>query len=109
MPWLQCKKVTNKKREIKIPVASVGVKSWYQLLMMDMSASSPTSVAHVTSHLTISRRRQFREDKVILMTCRPNSKEALRRVAWRGPSSGVATRKMSCAREKRWEELWTCL
>ena len=33
--------------------------SWFYL---------PTSVAHVTSHLTISRRRQFKVDSVIRIT-----------------------------------------
>lgn len=92
-----------------LPVASVGVKSWYQLLMMDMRASNPTSVAHVTSHRTISRRRQLSDERVMRITCRPSSNEALSRVACRGPSSGVATRKMSCASENRCDELWMCL
>jgi len=50
------------------PVASVGVKSWYQLCMMDSRASKPTSVAHVTSQRTISLRRQFTDDSVIRIT-----------------------------------------
>lgn len=33
---------------------------------------SPTSVAHVTSHLTISRRRQLRVDRVMRITCETN-------------------------------------
>lgn len=37
--------------------------------MMDSSASSPSSVAHVTSQRTISRRRQFTEESVMRSTC----------------------------------------
>jgi hypothetical protein len=51
-----------------VPVASVGVNSWYQFCMIDTSASTPTSVAQVTSQRTISRRRQFSDDKVIRIT-----------------------------------------
>ena len=57
-----------------VPVASVGVNSWYQFCMMDTSASTPTSVAQVTSQRTISRRRQLRDDNVIRITWR-NQKE----------------------------------
>ena len=53
-----------------VPVASVGVNSWYQFCMMDTSASTPTSVAQVTSQRTISRRRQFSDDNVIRITWR---------------------------------------
>lgn len=51
-----------------IPVASVGVNSWYQFCMIDTRASTPTSVAHVTSQRTISRRRQFSDDSVMRIT-----------------------------------------
>lgn len=34
--------------------------------------NSPTSVAHVTSHLTISRRRQLSVDRVMRITCKAN-------------------------------------
>lgn len=53
-----------------LPVASVGVNSWYQFCIMDTSASTPTSVAQVTSQRTISRRRQLRDDNVIRITWR---------------------------------------
>lgn len=38
--------------------------------MMERSASSPSSVAQVTSQRTISRRRQFTDDSVIRNTWR---------------------------------------
>ncbi len=51
-----------------LPVASSGEKSVNQFCMIDTRASKPTSVAHVTSHLTISRRRQFNVDSVMRIT-----------------------------------------
>lgn len=51
------------------PVASSGVKSVNQFCMMECKASYPISVAHVTSHRTISRRLQFTIRSVIRMTC----------------------------------------
>lgn len=50
------------------PVASVAVKNWYQFCIIDIRASTPTSVAHVTNHRTISLRRQFNDDNVIRIT-----------------------------------------
>lgn len=40
-----------------------------QFCIIESSASSPSSVAHVTSHRTISRRRQFTADSVMRSTC----------------------------------------
>lgn len=90
------------------PVASVAVKNWYQFCIIDINASMPTSVAQVTNHLTISLRRQLRDDKVILMTWRPSSKATLSKVGCLGPFSGVAKRKASWASLNRWDELWMC-
>ena len=50
------------------PVASVGVNKCFQVCINEIKASIPTSVAQVTNHRTISRRRQFNEVSVILMT-----------------------------------------
>lgn len=50
-------------------MASVGVNNWYQFCMIETRASTPTSVAQVTSHRTISLLRQFRDDRVIRITC----------------------------------------
>jgi len=51
-----------------VPVASVGVNNWNQFCITDVSASIPTSVAHVTNHRTISRLRQFNEANVMRIT-----------------------------------------
>ncbi len=51
-----------------LPVASSGEKRVNQFCMIETRASKPTSVAHVTSHLTISRRRQFNVDNVMRIT-----------------------------------------
>jgi len=45
--------------------------------MIEIKALTPTSVAHVTSQRTISRRRQFNDAKVILITCEKNNKKHL--------------------------------
>ena len=61
------------------PVASVAVNNWFHIDMMESSAWMPTSVAHVTNHRTISRRRQFMLVFVSLITCNPSWKATLRR------------------------------
>ena len=91
------------------PVASIGWKSEYQFCIMETKACIPTSVAHVTSHLTISRLRQFMVIKVIRMTCRPSSNAAFNAGICFGLSDGVAILNASWASLNNWEELCICL
>ena len=60
-------------------VASVGLNSFFQPWRRDRTASTPTSVAHVTSHRTMSLRRQLREALVFRITWRPNWNATFRR------------------------------
>jgi len=90
------------------PVASVGVNSWNQFCITDVRASMPTSVAQVTNHRTISRRRQFKEASVMRITCNPSSKATVNNGGCLGPFSGVAKRNASCANLNRCDELCMC-
>lgn len=63
-------KAMRNQSELNLLVASMGAKYWYHLCMIVMSASTPSSVAQVTSQRTISLRRQFRVIRVIRITCK---------------------------------------
>ena len=92
------------------PVASVGVKRPYQLCMIETNASKPTSVAQVTNHRTMSLLRQLKDDKVIRITWRPNSNDAVKRCECRDPpSTGTAILNASWANLNSWVELWIFL
>lgn len=80
-------------------------KQTYQFCIIDSNASAPISIAHVTSHLTISLRLQFSDARVIRITCKPNSKATLSKAGCLGPDSGVANLKASWASLNRWDEL----
>lgn len=41
---------------------------FYQFCIIDNNASNPSSVAHVTNQRTISRLRQFKEERVMRIT-----------------------------------------
>lgn len=88
------------------PVASVGVNNWYQFCIIDINASKPNWVAHVTNQRTISRRRQFKHVNVIRITCSPNSNATPNSVRFRWSLSGVENLNASWANLKRCEELW---
>ena len=71
------------------PTASVGVKNLLHDCINDSTAWSPSSVAHVTIHRTISRRRQFSDVSVIRITCSPSWNATLIKVVTRTPSGGM--------------------
>jgi len=60
-------------RAINDPKFSAPTRLPLHAEQIQLARHSPTSVAHVTSHLTISRRRQLRVDRVMRITCEANS------------------------------------
>ena len=107
------------------PVASVAVNKCFHVCIKLSKASSPTSVAQVTNHRTISRLRQFNEVNVIRMTWSPNWKATFKRLGCLNEGgtacgvvvvvpagsgeAGIAYLKASWANLNKWEELWICL
>lgn len=69
----------------------------------------PTSVAHVTSHLTISRRRQFKVDSVIRITCKDRKTECFGRLYQVSEKENSAPQGRTLFGTKLCKWTWVCL